>query len=84
MMGIQLNKLTFSENILEILPPLIKRGKIEFTVLLIINIKAPKKKNLFKESSKKPFLLTKKPIDKAIKNKIADIKKAEGNKNNPA
>ena len=49
---------------------------------MIIKV-APKKKYLFKESSKNPSLLIIKPIDKAIKNKIAEIKKAEGNKNNP-
>ena len=63
--------------------PLIKRGKIELKKLLMIIIVAPKKKYLFKESSKNPSLLIRKPIDKAIKNKIAEIKKAEGNKNNP-
>ena len=44
----------------------------------------PLRKYLLLESSKKPSLLTIKPIGKAIKNKIADTKKAEGNKNNPA
>ena len=83
MIGIQLNKLTFSENILEILAPLIMRGIMELIALLIVNIEAPKKKKLFKESLKYPSLLTKKPMDNAIKNKIADIKNAEGNKNNP-
>ena len=63
--------------------PLIKRGKIELKKLLMIIIVAPKKKYLFKESSNNPSLLIIKPIDKAIKNKIAEIKKAEGNKNNP-
>ena len=83
MIGIQLNKLTFSENILEILAPLIKRGIMELIALLIIIIEAPKKKKLFKEPLKYSSLLTKKPIDNAIKNKIADIKNAEGNKNDP-
>ena len=84
MIGIQLNKLALSENILVMSAPSINKGKMEFKKLLIIIKVAPKKKYLFKESSKNPSLLTIKPIDKAIKNKIADIKKAEGNKNNPA
>ena len=57
---------------------------MELEKLLMINIVTPKKKYLFKESSKNPSLLIRKPIDKAIKNKIAEIKKAEGNKNKPA
>ena len=84
MIGIQLNKLRFSENILLISTPFINEGKMELKKLLTIIKVAPKKKYLLKESSKNPSLLTIKPIDKAIKNKIEDIKKAEGNKNNPA
>tara|TARA_Y100000991_G_scaffold142957_1_gene107876 strand:- start:682 stop:855 length:174 start_codon:yes stop_codon:yes gene_type:complete len=56
---------------------------MELKKLLMIIIVAPKKKYLFKESLKNPSLLTRKPIDKAIKNKIAEIEKAEGNKNKP-
>ena len=74
----------FSLKILEISAPSMNKGNIEFIKLLMTIIDAPKKKNLFRESSKNPSLLINKPINNANKNKIADMKKAEGSKNNPA